>query len=816
VRFPYAAWVAAIARHYRAIVVASLVVCVLSALSLMRLRLDIDVLHMLPQGTPAFDDFKTFVADFGELNQLVILVQGEPPLRMERFADAFGDRLRTLDTVKAVQARIDVGQVLDGLLGRYPYNYLSEKDYTELASRLTPEGIDAQVAADRILLSTPFDLSTTRTVLQDPLGIRRLAAAELMRSVGPTGPTLRSGYLVSPDGHALLMLVRPTESAFDIAFSERLLRQVRTAEAQTQRALSADGIRVDYTGSYVYALEDAGTLKQDVMRYTALALLGVLAVFYLGYRNLRILPFVTYPLVVTTLLTFALSLLLFDELNAVSISFAAILYGLSIDSAIYFYTRLLQERRQQADLQAAVTATLAGLGRANLAASITTAAAFAVIGFSCLEPVRQLGLLTALGMLLTTVEFFTLYPALGFFLSRSVARAPEVSETRRLARCAEAAAAHARALTVVAAAFGVLLLVLGRHVSLDVALTHLRPRDSDAARVQREVSARFGDPEASGAVLVRRADLEDALADSEKVARRLHAYQAEGRLRAVQSIDGVVPSAHVQRVRLDRYNRLPRARAVAELRGALARHGFVPERFEAFFADFLRPRKEIVRLGAPALAPLNFLIEHYVRERAGEYIVATYVTPSPGVSWQTVERRLRQDLGGLAFTVAARGLLENELGAVLHRELRWFFVLGLAGNFLLLLIAFGVAGTALSILAPVVLVIVALFALMEVTGIALDPVNLVVTPLIFGIGVDYGVYIAARARERSGVPEAIRYAGRAVVVTSLTTISGFGFLALSRYPPLASMGLLTAVGLFLCLVLSIMLLPALLSLRRPV
>ena len=76
--FPYAAWVAAIERHHRLIVVASVVVCLVSALSLTRLRLDIDVLNMLPQGEPAFDDFKSFVADFGELNQLVVMIEGAP------------------------------------------------------------------------------------------------------------------------------------------------------------------------------------------------------------------------------------------------------------------------------------------------------------------------------------------------------------------------------------------------------------------------------------------------------------------------------------------------------------------------------------------------------------------------------------------------------------------------------------------------------------------------------------------------------------------------------------------------------------------
>ena len=64
--------------------------------------------------------------------------------------------------------------------------------------------------------------------------------------------------------------------------------------------------------------------------------------------------------------------------------------------------------------------------------------AFFVIGFSCLGAIRQLGFLTALGMLVTTAQFFTLFPALAFLVTRPGHRAVSRLETRRLARLAEA------------------------------------------------------------------------------------------------------------------------------------------------------------------------------------------------------------------------------------------------------------------------------------------------------------------------------------------------------------------------------------------
>src|SRR5262249_22223203 len=154
-------------------------------------------------------------------------------------------------------------------------------------------------------------------------------------------------------------------------------------------------------------------------------------------------------LVVTTLVTFALSLVIYDQLNALSISFAAILYGLSIDAGIYFYSRLVAERRRTGgDLQTAIAATLAGLGRANVAACATSGGAFAVAGLSALGPVRQLGVLTAIGMLVTTLEFFILYPALGFALGSGARGELRAVDVRALPRWAGNVQRHASAIRI--------------------------------------------------------------------------------------------------------------------------------------------------------------------------------------------------------------------------------------------------------------------------------------------------------------------------------------------------------------------------------
>jgi hypothetical protein len=88
-----------------------------------------------------------------------------------------------------------------------------------------------------------------------------------------------------------------------------------------------------------------------------------------------------------------------------------------------------------------------------------------------------------------------------------------------------------------------------------------------------------------------------------------------------------------------------------------------------------------------------------------------------------------------------------------------------------------------------------------------------VLPLIVGIGIDDGIHIVHRWREESAqdLAAVLKQIGRAIVLTSLTTSIGFGSLISSHYPGLRSIGWVTGLGIFTCLLASLILLPAALA-----
>jgi hypothetical protein len=88
--------------------------------------------------------------------------------------------------------------------------------------------------------------------------------------------------------------------------------------------------------------------------------------------------------------------------------------------------------------------------------------------------------------------------------------------------------------------------------------------------------------------------------------------------------------------------------------------------------------------------------------------------------------------------------------------------------------------------------------------------NVIVLPLLFGLGVAGGIHIVSRGRS---APKGILRTStpRAVVFSALTTIASFGALALSGHRGTASMGLLLTIAITLTMASTLIVLPALLA-----
>ncbi len=805
-------------RRRHAVLATSIALTLASLLSLTALRLDVELLSTLPTGTPAFDDFKRFLETFGALQTLPVLVSGPT-----------GPELgRAIDTLAAAyRLEPEIGGVIAGFRGSGSIPLLDPEQVPAivpadrlpaLAARLEPDAIAAALSQTKKILAMPTGGEITDLIRRDPLGLAIVAGETIRTRYADPIAAATDLHILAPDGSAGLILLDPKGSPFDTVFTTALFEHLQQIERDLRADSAFTSTRIQYGGAYAHAYEDAGLIKRDVFRYTLLAFAAVIAIFQIGYRNLGILPLIGYQLAADSLFAFASSVVIYGHLNALSFCFAAIFYGLAIDAVIYFYSRLLEER-QSAPLAEAIVRTCTGIGPANVVASATTAAAFAVIGYSALSAVAQIGVLTAVGMVVNVAHTLLVLPALvATFPGRLAADIPPALDTPRLGAVAAASTRHPSPALALSMALVLSWLIFRPALPVDADVLHLRASGSQAAAAEDAMQAKLGGVTGDAHVMVEGADLEATLQREEQVVAWLEAHRtaagagrgaaASGGALAIdgyQALTTFLPSRATEEVRRAAFAALPLARARAALHHELERQGFRVSAFASAEQALAPANVTLPRdLDAPWIRPL---VARHLRRSAQGITLAIMVSPGSGVSLAALRDHLRADLG-TDIVVTGRSLMEQALAALIAHELIVFTVASLVLNIVIVLLQVRSIPLALAVMMPTVVIVLGLIEAMYVLGIAFTPINLIVLPLTLGIGVDYCVYIVGRWREGHDVGTATRLVGRPAALTTMTTMAGFGFLAVSRYRGLAGLGWLAMTAIGLAFAAAVCVLPA--------
>jgi len=136
--------------------------------------------------------------------------------------------------------------------------------------------------------------------------------------------------------------------------------------------------------------------------------------------------------------------------------------------------------------------------------------------------------------------------------------------------------------------------------------------------------------------------------------------------------------------------------------------------------------------------------------------------------------------------------------------------------FLLLLFSMKSLRRSFLALLPLTVGMIWMLGLHPLLGWRVNMVNIGVIPLILGMGIDYGVHIVHRFTvENEDIGTVFRYTGKALLLSALTTMIGFGSLGLmGSFAGVASVGAVLFLGITTCIVAALILTPALLSLGR--
>jgi hypothetical protein len=675
-----------------------------------------------------------------------------------------------------------------------------------MESRLTaPERTAELEGLQRRMAEDP--LAGKQTALADPLGLRwiRDEAEDRMADRFPGRLRPGSPHLIVEKPPAAFLKALGRDESPNTAFAVDLVADVRT---RLEKATAGKSVRVELAGSYVSAVTQAAALRRDLIVEITVSTIAVLLFVWWFTRNLLAAHLVFVPVVMATAGALAAGGLVFGPLTPIVVSAAAILIAQGIDFPVHFFCRYRKERTGQ-DLEGALHAAQVGLARPFVGIAATTLAAFLALLVSRFPGIRQFGFVLAVGIVLCLFAALFLFPILLRPVDRRFGPASE-----RMPWVVRGAAAVLG--TRWRAPVAWILIALGaaswawvahRGVRMDLDLRNaMAPGDPGRAALE-------GLERDLGAALIPVYALVDGSTPIDDLRARVGALRGAGTAAAADGPHELFPSA-AQRERVDEFRRRTKGwkdAAVADLQ----RLGFRTESFR----PALDGLEKALDAAPPAPADLRWPAFDPLRramEADGRHVVALI---PPRSLWDPAEREqfdraVRARLGP-EVPLFSPYHLPDHYSDVLNSDLKRVVMITAAGIALLTLASVGSLRDGLFALIPVVLATGMTLALAAFLGGRINVINMAAIPIILAVGVDGGIHFMVRFRETEGRDPAatIREVGPGIWGSAATTLLGFGSIASSVTPGMASMGAFVVAGTVTSVLASLFLLPGLLKAR---
>jgi predicted RND superfamily exporter protein len=814
--------------HPKLVVACAVVAWLVAGLLASRVEVETDILSLVPRNNPVVEGFRTTVERFGSVDTLLVVIHIEADTPIEstlEFAEMVAESLRAWELIDWVEFRVDsTAEAALPLLDR-ALLFLDPAELKELLDDLDDEGLGQTAARIRAQLMTPQSLVTKELISLDPMGLLpRILAKVKLGGVGVRVDP-ETGCLIDDGRRYLLMMAKPVRPAQDLKFDRELVTGLEERMADLSDAWDTEmgagrAPRVEFTGGYLVALDDARLITADMVVGMVSSLAGVMVLFLLAFRRRAALVFAFFPLVTGIALTIAFGAIALGRINSLTSAFGGLVIGLGIDFVIVLYARYVEERQAGATHEGAVDAMGRHTGVGVLLGAVTTAATFYSFLATDFAGLWELGLLTGTGILLLVVTVYLLLPALLSLVDlRRRSDRPLILRSFGSDILCRESLKRPWLTILVAGAITVILGFSARNLEWDDDFRNMRSGDNRAIQLRQEIMDAF-DLRFSPMILrFDGADEADALAKCRSILPGLEALVDGENLVGIDTIAGVIPPLAVQQEIISMLENA--APAYEDLRGrfeaALRENGLNPVAFDEGITHLVAAlaRRDELSLADLEGTPLARVLDRYVAAAEGEVSAAIYVYPPVG-QWR---RGASPALEGLiaehpGAVLAGPNVISAELRKIVWDDAIKAAILGIVVVFILMWSDLGSPLRALLALLPLFVGMIWMLGAMALLGQRLNFFNIFVLTMIVGIGVDYGVHLLHRWYESGGNPEALAETAKAIAVAALTTMVGFGSLVLSHYPGLRSVGAAAILGALSTAILGITLLPALLSMKE--
>lgn len=627
------------------------------------------------------------------------------------------------------------------------------------------------------------------------------------------------------------------------------------------------GVNAGFTGEPVLEHDEMVQSQKDTTVASIVSLVICALIFIYGYQETGRPIKATLCLIVGLAYTLAFATLTVGHLNILTITFVPILIGLAIDYGVHLISRYEEELRRGRTEQDALIKAIVYTGQGIFTGAFTTAGAFLAMYFTSFRGIQEMGIICGGGLLVCLIPMMSLLPVLLLKGRQNVIDHEHADVAQRRARIENLWLQRPGMVTVVTVALCALAATQIHKVYFDYDLLHMQSQGLPAVEYEKKLLNSADKSVLFAAVIAT--NLAQAVALEEQITN----------LSSVSSVDSItrflnedqthkLQLVHEIKASLASINFSPPDPAAVDVpelsRTLYSLSGYLGAAYDEIHASepelakqFLSMRDSISelrrgmlsgsdadvrahaeKLGAFQRALFNDVRETFsalknqddsaplrvedlpeaLRDRfvgiTGKYLLMVY--PKKDVWQRENQKEFIDQLKPIDPNVTGTPVQLYFYTELLKRSYEEAARYSLIAIVILVLIHFRSPLCVALALVPVGVGFLWLGGLMGYFDIPLNPANIMTLPLVIGIGVTNGIHILNRYAEEQTPSILARSTGKAVLVSGLTAIAGFGSLILAKHQGIQSLGYVMSMGLATCMIAGLTFLPALLTvLTRP-
>ncbi len=718
--------------------------------------------------------------------------QDDDVASLQAYADEFSILLEQTagPYIQHLQVRMDDDQLtelMDVVAENLPL-FLDDEDYRQIDSLLQPAAIAETVRQAYQSIATPQGLVTAAFIRQDPLGMTFMGLRKFQRLQSGDHFTLEDGYLVAHGRKNLLLFITPAAGTSETAQNTRFIQLLDQAISESNDQYTGQ-VSGEYFGATAVAVANANQIKQDIQVTLSIALVVLVSLFIYFYRRIHIPLIVIFPAAFGSLLGIAVLYWIKGTISAVSIGIGSVLLGLTLDYSLH----ILSHYRSTGDVKKLFESTTKPL----LMCAVFTAVDFLCLLFLRSDVLKDLGIFAAVSVAGAAVFALIFIPQV---------YTPRADLQIRQNTFIDAIARYDFSRNKWVLGIGTLLVVVSlftfQRVGFndDLAALNYQPEHLKQAEKRLDTLNNYS---AKSIYLVAYGDTyQEALDKNADLYRQLEQQETDGAILGFNSVGGIAFSPSQQHEKIDQWNAFwsdgKKALLTSQLIEEGHQVGFRENTFQPFFQTLSQDFSPLDSLDQALLQTL--FLDEFVSSKTGLTTVTTVVkTDADRVN--TLIQSLSNDDEGVL--IIDRKHLQEKLLSNLETDFNNLFLIASIAVFVVIFLFFGSMELTLVTNIPIFLGWLVTLGMMGIFGIQFNAFNIIITTLIFGLGVDYSIFVTKGLLEQYtyGSTDMPAYKS-GVVMSALATILCFGILLFAKHPAIKSISMIPLIGLLVVVLMS--------------